>query len=459
MNRNPKYDNDIVTLGYLKNTFQTSGGETTDLTKYIPKSYSSPPPPPYYEGSVLYYNNCIYRCKKDRTQGNFNWDDWDLVVSEDDEQFQRWVESTYVVDKLQLEQQIDDKIETYYQATDPNTWTTDLEKAKHVGDYWYKTTDNTQWRFTRQSTNPVTYAWNPVNVPNAIFDLIDTKKSIYTSKPTSYNEDDLWIIEDTLADADLPSGVQQGDWVFATQDSTTYNKAHWLKRDENVSLEYLQNHYYTTTEVETKVTQVNAYTDSQITQAKNEINLNVSQNYTTLTQFNQKVLDYDTEIGEINSSIEVNSDSIANLTLDVGSISSAVSNTTETINNVNGDLQSYKETVATQFTQANNSFTFQFNNLTELIEDATDTESAHYNQLQQYIRFLNGVIYLGQLGNNMTAELSNTALSFKQNDVVVAYISNNKMYITNAEILNSLVIGNFQFTPRNNGSLSFRKIN
>ena len=135
-NKNPKYDNDLVTLGYLKTTFQNGGENDTDLSKYIPKSYSSPPVPPYYVGAILYYNNGIYRCKKERTQGSFDINDWELL-SNGDGGFVDWLETTYEPDKTQLEEQIDGKIETYYQATDPNTWSTDLEKAKHIGDYWY----------------------------------------------------------------------------------------------------------------------------------------------------------------------------------------------------------------------------------------------------------------------------------------------------------------------------------
>lgn len=127
-------------------------------------------------------------------------------------------------------------------------------------------------------------------------------------------------------------------------------------------------------------------------------------------------------------------------------------------NNVNNDLQGYKTTVSTQFQQTSSSFEMQFNNVTDLINQVGDTESEHYDELHKYIRFVNGVIILGEEGNQLTAELSNTKLSFKQNGTEIAYVSNNKLYITNAEILTNVIIGNFEFTPRNNGSLSFRKV-
>ena len=67
------------------------------------------------------------------------------------------------------------------------------------------------------------------------------------------------------------------------------------------------------------------------------------------------------------------------------------------------------------------------------------------------------VIILGEEGSPFTAELSNTELAFKQNGTTVAYVSNNKLNITNADITTQIDIGNFQFIPRSNGSLSFRK--
>lgn len=347
-NRNPQYDNDLVTLGYLKNVMNESGDETEQLIKMLPKSFNSPPLPPYYVGSVLYYEHQVYRCNKERLQGSFNWEDWSLVAT-DNAELRNWIDNTYSVDKLQIEEQIDHKIETHYQETDPSiSWTTDLEKSKHVGDYWYKTIDSTQWRYAKITTNPITYDWQQVNIPNSVFDLIDKKKSIYTSKPISYKKDDLWIIEDTISADDIPIGTQdnpiaKGDWVLSTADSETYNKNHWVKRDTDVSLEYLQTHYYTTSEIETKVLEVNRYTDSEITKAKNEINLSVSQNYATKTELSQTVSDFDDEIETITDTIDTQNETISDLSIGVGEIESNVSNLETTTKN--------------SFTEVNDKFT------------------------------------------------------------------------------------------------------
>ena len=63
------------------------------------------------------------------------------------------------------------------------------------------------------------------------------------------------------------------------------------------------------------------------------------------------------------------------------------------------------------------------------------------------------------MGNAFTAELSNDQLAFKENGQVIAYISNQSLVITNAEIRYRLSLGTedrgwFDFIPRSSGNLS-----
>ena len=86
-----------------------------------------------------------------------------------------------------------------------------------------------------------------------------------------------------------------------------------------------------------------------------------------------------------------------------------------------------------------------------------------YNQqlLEEYIRFKGALIELGKVGNAFTAELSNDQLAFKENGQTIAFISNQSLVITNAEIKYKLSLGNeergwFDFIPRTNGNLSIK---
>lgn len=78
--------------------------------------------------------------------------------------------------------------------------------------------------------------------------------------------------------------------------------------------------------------------------------------------------------------------------------------------------------------------------------------------VEKYIRLENGEIVIGIVDNPVSLTLSNDRISFKQNGMEVAYLSNNKLYVTDGEFLTSVKIGNFQFVPRDNGNLSFMKV-
>ena len=49
-------------------------------------------------------------------------------------------------------------------------------------------------------------------------------------------------------------------------------------------------------------------------------------------------------------------------------------------------------------------------------------------------------------------------MEFRQGDVVAAYVSNDRLNINNAEIINTLTIGKFAFLPRENGHLSLQYV-
>ena len=57
----PKYDNENVTFGYLKEYLKQNKQTGTDDGEYnISGNYSSPPVPPYHKDSLLIINKNIY---------------------------------------------------------------------------------------------------------------------------------------------------------------------------------------------------------------------------------------------------------------------------------------------------------------------------------------------------------------------------------------------------------------
>lgn len=76
-------------------------------------------------------------------------------------------------------------------------------------------------------------------------------------------------------------------------------------------------------------------------------------------------------------------------------------------------------------------------------------------ELEQYLSFSQETgLILGSPSSDVLIQLVNDRMSFKQNGVEVAYISNDKLYINNAEINDKLKMGHYIWTPRRSGNLS-----
>lgn len=123
-----------------------------------------------------------------------------------------------------------------------------------------------------------------------------------------------------------------------------------------------------------------------------------------------------------------------------------------------GDFGSYQQTVSAALSVMSDQIVMNFTQTTDSI-NATNAEVARvYNERIQYIRFENGDIILGEQGNELTLKISNDRISFVQDNLEVAYFSDQKLYVTSGEFLNSLNLGVFGFVPAQNGSLSFKKV-
>lgn len=114
--------------------------------------------------------------------------------------------------------------------------------------------------------------------------------------------------------------------------------------------------------------------------------------------------------------------------------------------------------VNTQLAQTNTEFQFRFNEFQQNINDIQSGTDAQFQQINKYIRFVDGNIILGEDGNQITLKIQNDRISFLENGVEVAYFANRKLYVNDGEFINSLKLGNYAFVPRANGNLSFKKV-
>ena len=122
------------------------------------------------------------------------------------------------------------------------------------------------------------------------------------------------------------------------------------------------------------------------------------------------------------------------------------------------DYDQLISSISTEFTQTKEEFNFQFNQFYQDLEAVSSNTEAQFESISKYIRFVDGNIILGEDGNELILRIQNDRISFFESNVEVAYLSNNKLYVTDGEYLNSLKLGKFAFIPRSNGNLSFKKI-
>ncbi len=146
-------------------------------------------------------------------------------------------------------------------------------------------------------------------------------------------------------------------------------------------------------------------------------------------------------------------DAVAQITLTAEQIRSEVKRDYATVDTVN----QMNQTLTTLAEQSESNFTWTVSKVNEIIEDAAASESLTREQLDlihTYMRFGEDGLTIGKEGNPLTFRVVNDRLAFFMNDTEVAYLSNNKLYVTQAEILARLQIGKFAYEPQANGNLS-----
>ena len=122
---------------------------------------------------------------------------------------------------------------------------------------------------------------------------------------------------------------------------------------------------------------------------------------------------------------------------------------------VNDELE---KSLSTLYTQLADAFEFKFTTIESTVNENDIERRREYREITRIIRLDNGDIVLGDSTNNITLRVQNDRISIREGDIEVAYFSNQKLYITDAEILGSLRIGNFAYIPRANGNTSWKKI-
>ena len=208
--------------------------------------FGAEPVPPYDIDDLWVQGKTgdILKCQKAKAEGaSYDANDWVRASKyTDDSAVTAFIKGVFADTIESLQEQLDGKIQTWSQDTDPALeWTetdeipwTDVdgnsildvggneilivwEKGKyiHKGDLWQNTANNanTRWRWDGNE-------WVEQKVPDYLFDKIDGKAAVYFEQPKPpYNMGDFWVTSKADGEASIKTAVRsRADGAFTDTD-------------------------------------------------------------------------------------------------------------------------------------------------------------------------------------------------------------------------------------------------
>ena len=223
------------------------------------QTFINEPVPPYRVGDLWFDADTqeLLTCVESRDTGKCVKSDWKKKTKyTDDSGLNTFISAVYDPKIAELQSQIDQKIETWFQPTDPSlnwtgketqplcdvngneildvsgktiTITVETEKATHEGDLWKNSKTGDEYIY--RSGN-----WEEMPVPDSVFDEIDGKSSIYVTQPKPpYNVGDAWFTGTDI----LTCVVDRDSGEFVASD--------WQKKDnytdDSTVTDFIENIY------------------------------------------------------------------------------------------------------------------------------------------------------------------------------------------------------------------------
>lgn len=309
-----------------------------------------------------------------------------------------------------IQDQLDGNITSWFYNYDPTldnepavNWTTTELKEQHLGDLFYNNDEGTAFRFVIDNN---VYQWNQLTddaaaralaIANAAQDTADSKRRVFVVEPIPpYDAGDIWWNNDELYRC-----------IVGRLEEDTYHSTDWIN-----NLKYTD---------DTAANNVQANLDT--------LEETIYDNFTTSAQ----------------------------LTTQVDSILGQVKNVRDIATSNGDELTRYKSEVSSQFQQQADSFTLELGTVNDKINEARDI--AESNSTKEYLRFSQGTgVEIGATNSPFKVNITNQEFNIQQNGNKVAYVNDKKLYITEAEILSRLYMGNFGFVVNQDNSLSLRKV-
>lgn len=177
-------------------------------------------------------------------------------------------------------------------------------------------------------------------------------------------------------------------------------------------------------------------------------------------------LGYSEDGGKTISKVAITMDGYLNgSALAVGSVSQdSVAGLSQSLTLINGQLDAKisKEDAEAQLNSRLSVMADQIqidlSRVSNQVDDLSDSVNSRMSDYDKWFRFTADGLIIGENGNELTLRVDNDRIAFLQSGSEVAYFSNRRLYVTDAQFLVSVQIGNFAFVPRANGNLSFKKV-
>ena len=186
--------------------------EALELGKTKNRVFTTTPAPPYSVGDLWVQGESgdIMRCKTSRDSGAFTSSDWEKASKyTDNTALNNFINGAFAETVNSMTEQIDGKIETWFQTTDPSAdWKTPYDKERHVGDMWYNSTTKELKCYRKNvfvlSGNKVSiFMWVKIEDQKALDayeaaskaqDTADGKRRVFVAQPyPPYDVGDLWV--------------------------------------------------------------------------------------------------------------------------------------------------------------------------------------------------------------------------------------------------------------------------
>ena len=117
-------------------------------------------------------------------------------------------------------------------------------------------------------------------------------------------------------------------------------------------------------------------------------------------------------------------------------------------------FESFQSSVSSQFEQTAKDINMQFTNAVTASDTVNGKLEEYKAKVDSYIRFDTNGMEMGKSDSPFKSILTNQKLAFTENGHEIAYISDNKLFITNGEILDTFTMGPWVWDVGTNGNLS-----